>query len=53
MAILVESAAPATSIPKPATNNKSNTILETHDTTRNHSEALLSPSPLKIPAFIL
>ena len=53
MAILVESAAPATSIPTPATNNKSNTILKTHDTTRNHNEALLSPSPLKIPAFIL
>ena len=53
IAILVARAAPATSMPKPATNTKSNTILEIQDTTRNHNEALLSPSPLNIPAFML
>ena len=40
MDMLVDKAAPLTSIPNPATNVRSKIILEMHDTSKNHKEAL-------------
>ena len=53
MAIMVARAAPATSILKTATKSKSSTIFSAQDRNKKIREDLLSPRPLKIPAFIL
>ena len=53
MAIVVAKATPETPSPNTATRMISSTMLTKADTIRKYSDALLSPSPLKIPAFIL
>ncbi len=49
MASIVASAAPATSIPSPATNSRSSAIFTTQETSRKSRDALLSPTPSKYP----
>ena len=53
MAIMVAKAAPVTSIFSPATNRRSRIMLIMQDMIRNKSEERLSPTPLRIPAFML
>ena len=53
MAMVVAHAAPATSMPSPATNTRSSTIFTAQETIRNSRDALLSPIPRRIPAFML
>ena len=53
MAAEVARAAPATSMPKPATIVTSSAMFTTHDTSRKASEAVLFPIPRRMPAFML
>ena len=53
MAMVVAHAAPATSIPSPATNTRSSTIFTAQETIKNSRDALLSPIPAGFPRHVI